>query len=89
MNMSSPDIIQKYAGIGSWIVFDYIQASVLRRENSLYGEEGVMKTVAKAGEQWRFGLEPAEAASFLSPFGFKPIDHKNAAELEKIYFQDA
>jgi methyltransferase (TIGR00027 family) len=42
--------IQAYAGIGSWVVFDYVQASVLRHENTLYGEAGVTQTVSKAGE---------------------------------------
>lgn len=80
--------IQEYAGIGSWIVFDYVQASVLRHENTLYGEAGLMQFVSKAGEQWRFGIEPGELASFVAAYGFKVSDHKGAQELEATYFQD-
>jgi len=32
--------IREYAGKGSWVVFDFIQASVLRHENTLYSELG-------------------------------------------------
>ena len=80
--------IQEYAGIGSRVVFDYIRASVLRHENTLYGESGLAKTVSKAGEQWRFGIEPDEIATFTAPYGLVVSDHKCAQELEATYFQD-
>lgn len=80
--------IQEYAGIGSWVVFDYIQASILRHENTLYGETGMTKSVSKAGEQWRFGIEPSEIASFVAAYGFQVSDHKGAQNLEATYFQD-
>jgi methyltransferase (TIGR00027 family) len=81
--------IREYAGIGSWVVFDYIQASVLQNENTLYGEAGLTKSVSKAGEQWRFGIEPGEVASFVAVYGFQVSDHKGAPKLEATYFQDA
>jgi methyltransferase (TIGR00027 family) len=80
--------IQEYAGAGSRIVFDYVQASVLRHENTLYGEAGLAKTVSKAGEQWRFGIEPVEIESFTATYGFEVSDNKCARELESSYFQD-
>jgi methyltransferase (TIGR00027 family) len=81
--------IQEYAGMGSRIVFDYVRASVLRGENTLYGEVGATQTVSKAGEGWQFGLEPNEIASFVADYGFEVSDHKCAQELETAYFQDA
>ena len=81
--------IQEYAGTGSRVVFDYVQASVLRHGKTLYGEAGLTKFVAKAGEQWRFGIEPGEIASFVAAYGFQVSDHKDAQELEATYFQDA
>jgi len=45
--------------------------------------------VLKAGEQWRFGIEPAEIGRFVTAYGFKVSDHKCARELEATYFQDA
>jgi methyltransferase (TIGR00027 family) len=80
--------IREYAGIGSRVVFDYIQASVLRHENTLYGERGLAKTVSKAGEQWRFGIEPDEIGPFAAAYGLVVSDHKCAQELEATYFKD-
>ncbi len=80
--------IRKYAGKGSRVVFDYIQASVLRHENTLYGEAGLVKSVSKAGEQWQFGIEPGEIGSFATAQGFELSDHKCVQELETTYFQD-
>lgn len=81
--------IREHAGIGSWVVFDYVQASVLRHENTMYGEAGLAQSVSKAGEQWRFGIEPGEIVSFAAAYDFEVSDHKDAQELEATYFQDA
>ena len=80
--------IRHYAGAGSRVVFDYLKASVLRHENALYGQSRIAQSVRKAGEQWRFGLDPAEIEQFVNPYGFEVSDHKCARELEAIYFQD-
>ena len=85
---STLQTIRQYAGTGSRVVFDYLQASVLRHENTLYGENGLTKTVSKAGEQWRFGIEPNEIETFASAYGLAVSDHKCAQELEATYFRD-
>ena len=82
-------IIQDYAGKGSWVVFDYIYASVLRKEGIYYGEVGIEKTVSDAGERWHFGIEKGEIEQFLARYAMRLIDHKDAKELEKVYFCDA
>jgi len=79
--------IRDYAGTGSRIVFDYVRASVLRRENTLYAEAELVRSVAQAGEKWQFGIEPDEIASFTGDHGFIVSDHKCAQELETTYFQ--
>jgi hypothetical protein len=61
---------------------------VLRHENTLYGESGIVQAVSKAGEKWQFGLEPEEVDSFAEGYGFKVMDHKCVQDLEKAYFQD-
>lgn len=81
--------IARYAGAGSRIVFDYLQASVLRHEHALYGQSRIVQSVRKAGEEWRFGIEPAEIERFVTAYGFKVSDHRCAQELEALYFQDA
>ena len=80
--------IRDYAGKETRVVFDYIQASVLRQENTLYGETGLIKSVSKTGEYWEFGIEPREIGSFAMAQGFKVSDHKCVQELEATYFQD-
>jgi methyltransferase (TIGR00027 family) len=80
--------IRDVAGKGSWVVFDYIYAGVLRQENKYYGEKDILKTVAKAGEAWSFALEEGEIESFLRKYDFNLKNHSNAQELEERYFRD-
>jgi methyltransferase (TIGR00027 family) len=79
------DSIGSIAAAGSLVVFDYIYASVLRRENRFYGEKGIFKTVSKAGESWTFGLEQGEMDNFLTKRGFKVVAHYGPADLEQRY----
>ena len=81
-------LIRDVAGKGSWLVFDYVYAGVLRQENKYYGEEDIFKSVAKAGEAWSFALEEGEIEDFLHKFDFKLKDHSNSQELEKRYFKN-
>jgi len=80
--------IRELAGAGSEIVFNYIYASVLRHQDMYYGEKGALETVAKAGESWHFGIEKGEIGQFLSRYGFELRDHRDARELEEMYFKD-
>ena len=77
--------IRDHAASGSRIIFDYIYASVLRKENRYYGEQGIFETVSKAGEGWTFGIEEGEVESFLDKRGFEMLIHYTPAELEKLY----
>jgi methyltransferase (TIGR00027 family) len=81
-------IIRDVAGKGSWVVFDYIYAGVLRQENRYYGEKDALKTVLKAGEAWTFALEEGEIEDFLYKYDFTLKDHSNARELEERYFKN-
>ena len=82
-------ITREYGSTGNRLVFDYIQASVFRHDNTLYGEAELLKSVHKAAEPWRFGIDPGEIKSFGVAQGFDVNDHKCAHELEVSYFQDA
>ena len=81
-------IMATFAGSGSRIVFDYIQASVLRRENRLFGAAELFKSVSKSGGPWRFGLEPDEIDTFAASYGFEVLHHLGASELEAASFQN-
>jgi len=80
--------IQELAGAGSEVVFDYVYASVLRHEDMYYGEKGFADTLAKVGESWYFGIEKGEIEQFLSRYGFELCDHRDARDLEEMYFKD-
>ena len=80
--------IAKSAGAGSEAVFDYVHASVIRREGLYYGEGEILEAVAKAGEEWHFGLEKDQVGRFLSEFGLEVGDHKDASGLERMYFTE-
>jgi methyltransferase (TIGR00027 family) len=81
--------IQDYAGEGSRIVFDYIHASILRKEGIYYGEEGIVQTVSGAGEQWHFGIEKGQIERFLAKYAMQLLDHKDAKDLEQTYFSNS
>ena len=80
--------IREFAGAGSEVVFNYVYASVIRHEDIYYGEEGAMETLEKVGESWHFGIEKGGISQFLSRYGFELRDHRDAHELEEMYFKD-
>ena len=82
------NVIRDVAGKGSWVVFDYIYAGILRQENKYYGEKDIFKTVAKAGEAWSFALEEGEIEQFLQKYDFTLKDHSDAQALERRYFKN-
>jgi methyltransferase (TIGR00027 family) len=82
-------VIRDYSRKGSWVVFDYIYASVLRKEGIYYGETGIEQTVSDAGEQWHFGIEKGQIEQFLARYAMQLIDHKDAKDLENTYFTDS
>ncbi len=81
-------LIEDFSGVGSEIVFDYIYASVLRRENIYYGEKGIFDTVMKANEAWSFGIEKGQIEAFLKNYNFTLIENNNSEDLENKYFRN-
>ena len=81
--------IRDYAGKGSLVVFDYVYASVLRNEGMYYGEVEITDTVSSAGEQWQFGIEKGQIEHFLARYAMRLMDHKDAKDLEQVYFSDS
>ena len=73
---------------GSRVAFDYVYASVLRRENCYFGEQGIFETVNKTGEGWIFGLEEGAIQSFLVERGFNILAHYTPQDLEKMVLTD-
>ena len=82
-------VIEEFAGEGSEVVFDSVRASALRRAGLYYGEKEIVNKVTKAGERWSFGIEEKELEQFLKKYGLEICEHKDARELERMYFTDA
>jgi methyltransferase (TIGR00027 family) len=80
--------IRDFAGKESEVVFDYVYASVLRREELYEGERQIVESVAKAGEGWQFGMERGEVDQFLSTYDLRLCDQSDAGWLEQMYFKD-
>ena len=80
--------IGEFAGISSEIVFDYIYASVLRRENLYFGESETLDIVSKANEAWIFGIEKGEIETFLRKYNFRLIENNDSEDLENKYFRN-
>jgi methyltransferase (TIGR00027 family) len=70
---------------GSVVAFDYVRASVLRRENKFYGEKQIFDTVSAAGEGWTFSLEDETIEDFLAQRGFKLASLHTPVDLERDY----
>jgi methyltransferase (TIGR00027 family) len=77
--------IRDNSATGSMIVFDYIEASVLRREDTLYGEKDIYRITRDNDEGWTFGIEEGEIETFLSERGFRLAEHYTPAELQRIF----
>ena len=79
-------LLYKLSVPGSRVVFDYIYASVLRKENSCYGEKDIYKRVNSAREPWLFGIEKGEIEEFVSKYKFNVIQDLDSEMLEKMFF---
>ena len=81
-------LISGYAGKDSIVIFDYIYASVTRRENLYDGEKELYDAVSKAGEKFTFGIERGKIEEFLSKYDLSLVEEVTADVLEKRYFTD-
>ncbi len=81
-------LIYDYSSSGSLVVFDYVYASVLRREKKYYGEKAIYRRVKKDKEQWIFGIEEGKIGDFLQDHKLSLVEHLDSIALEKKYFID-
>ncbi|HUI70979.1 MAG TPA: SAM-dependent methyltransferase, partial [Spirochaetia bacterium] len=79
--------IKDLVGPGSWLVFDYAHASVLRGEGEAYGETRMTRGVNKYGESWQFGLDERDVEPLLREYAFHVKDLKSPQALEQQYFE--
>lgn len=81
------EFIHEYSGPDSEVVFDYLNASVLRLENRYYGESDIYRRVTKDNERWLFGIEDGQIDNFLKSLNFDRIEYFDSTALENKYFK--
>jgi methyltransferase (TIGR00027 family) len=81
--------IRDYSAKGSLVVFDSLDASVLRREGRCYGEERCYRFVTGEGEGYRSGIERSQEPDFLSRYGLRLLELYDTPRLEALFFTDA
>ena len=77
------------AAPGSLVLFTYIHRDVLTRPGTFVGTDRLFASLAKAGEQLTFGLEPSELPEFLSKRGLSLESDVGTAEYRRRSFKDA
>ncbi|MFH0842254.1 MAG: SAM-dependent methyltransferase [Bacteroidota bacterium] len=82
------EIIYNYSAPGSLVLFDYIYASVMRKELKYYGESAIYHRVKKDNEKWTFGIEEGEINRFLNSHNLTLLEHLGSDSLENKYFRD-
>lgn len=75
------------AGRGSTVAFTFLDGATLRGERELPGANAAMDAVRRAGEPFRFGLDPEELHRFLAERGFELGEQASAAVLAKRYLE--
>jgi methyltransferase (TIGR00027 family) len=81
-------LIYELAVPESRVIFDYIYASVLRRENTYYGEKDIYEKVNSVQESWLSGIEKGEIETFIRNYDFNLIQNLTSEDLEKMFFKD-
>ncbi len=69
----------------SRLVFTYVHKDAIESPESFAGTKQLGRTLARAGETWTFGLDPAEIGSYLAKRGLDLIDDLGAADYRARY----
>jgi methyltransferase (TIGR00027 family) len=77
------------ASPGSLLLFTYVHSDVLTRPGAFVGTERLFASLAKAGEELTFGIEPSKLPEFLAERGLSLESDVGAAEYRERYFKDA
>jgi O-methyltransferase involved in polyketide biosynthesis len=77
------------AAAGSVLLFTYVHRDVLIRPHVYIGTERLFASLERAGETFRFGIEPSQLPGFLAQRGLRLESDVGAAEYRERYFHDA
>jgi len=73
------------AAPGSELVFTYVDKAVIDAPESFPGTERLGRVLARTGERWTFGFQPAELGPYLAARGLVLIDDLGAADYRTRY----
>lgn len=82
------DLMFRWLGtkpVESSVIFTYVHRQVLTQPDAFPGAQRVLRTTAKLGEPWTFGLDPAEVGAYLSARGLTLATDTGATEYRARY----
>jgi methyltransferase (TIGR00027 family) len=77
--------IGRACAAGSTVAFTYIHAGVLRGDTGFDGGDTLRANVAKLGEPWTFGIDPAELPAFVAACGLALREDIGADDYRRRY----
>lgn len=77
------------ASPGSRLLFTYVHRDVLTRPGAFIGTENLFASLARAGEQLTYGIDPRELPEFLAQRGLSLESDVGAAQYRERYFNAA
>ena len=78
--------IRAVAAPGSWLLFTYVHRGALEGTTTFPEARRWVRSVARVGEPWTFGLDPAQLDGFLHARGFALRWECTTAEAGRRYF---
>ena len=70
----------------STVVFTYLRRDVVTGEAEPPGAQAAARAVRRAGEPFKFGLDPARVGGYLRERGFDLEEERSCADLARAYF---
>lgn len=77
------------AASGSELLFTYVHRAVIDAPETFAGTQTLFATLKAAGEEWKFGIDPADLAGFLSDRGLRLEQDIGSAEYRAKYWPKA
>jgi methyltransferase (TIGR00027 family) len=74
---------------GSTLAFTYVHSDVLSDPETFEGADRILRSVAKAGEAWTCGIDPAHLSGRLQSLGLKLVEDLGANDYRSRYWRSA
>ncbi|MFF2550727.1 class I SAM-dependent methyltransferase [Nocardia sp. NPDC058058] len=80
------EIVRRLSAPGSTLVFTFVHSGVLDGTVKFPEADRWVRSVAKVGEPWTFGLNPADLRGYLDDRGFELLWEESTAAAGRRYF---